>query len=248
MARNRTALFIVLASIVTGVLAATLVDSELRNNALQVRASLREVPVVVVARHVQANAALTQADVRMALVPQGGKTPAAYSSLHAVLGLISRQTLYAGEQLLPQMLVAAAASPRLADHVPPGMLAMSVLYNPVNQAGGALSPGDHVAVLAILGRGYDGKKVDAAQLIMDRVQVLSTPQSGLAAVGNAVGTGGGNSQSSSGAQSVILAVTPQQAERIGFASTYGQIELLLDAGRGPAAALGSPVTDATVLP
>lgn len=251
MARNRTALFIVVASIVTGALAATLVHNELQSNALQVRASLREVPVVVVVRRVPAGARLSQADLRVAMVPQGGRTRQAFAATRPALGLLSRQALYPGEQLLPQMLVAAAASPNLADHVPAGMLAMSVLYNPVTQAGGALAPGDRVAVLAIIGRGYDGRKVDAAQVIMDRVQVLSTPTSGLGAqVGATVsGSGAGApAPASNGAQSVVLAVTPQQAERIGFASTYGQIELLLDAGNSRAAPLGAPVTDGNVLP
>ncbi len=237
----------VAASIVTGVLAAVLVRGEIEGIALRDQASLKAVAVVVAARRIAANAALTQADVRVAMVPQGGRTAAAYSSVRAVLGLISRQTLYPGEQLLPGMLVTASSSPNLTDHVPPGMLAMSVLYNPVSQAGGALLPGDRVAVLAVLGRGYDGRKVDAAQLIMDRVPVLATPRAGLAAFGNAAGAGG-SSPSATGAQSVILAVTPQQAERIAFASTYGQIELLLDSGRGHAISVGTAVTDSTVLP
>lgn len=249
MARNKTALFIVAASLVTGALAAALVHNELQSNALQVRASLREVPVVVAARAVPAGARLSRADVRLAMVPQGGRTRAAFTALRPALGLLSRQALYPGEQLLPQMLVAAAASPNLADHVPPGMLAMSVLYNPVTQAGGALTPGDRVAVLAVVGRGYDGRKVDAAQVIMDRVQVLSTPGVGLGAqVGAAVSGAGAPATASNGAQSIVLAVTPQQAQRIAFASTYGQIELLLDAANSRAAPLGAPVTDGNVLP
>lgn len=220
---------------------ALVVNLEVHSEIKRLQRENRLVPVVVVVSPVDAQSRIPAGAVALRDIPAGGRAKDAVSSLRGVVGFIASAKLYPGEQVLSPMVTTAAASPRFSDHIPPGYVAMSLLYNPVSQAAGQMVPGDRVAVLAILGKGYSGLKRDTAQIIVKNVLVMSVPS-------GSPGSGAAAAIPSSRSDAITLAVTPAQASQIAFAAAYGQLNLVLESSQG---GMGSPsatrVTDATVL-
>lgn len=225
MAKSRLSGLILAVSLVCAIVAAMIVQSQLRDARAAAAATIRTVPVVIVTRSLPAQTVIRTDDVTVADVPAGGRTQGAFTLTGNAVGKVTLEPVFPGEQLLPAMVAGTASSPRLSDHVPFGEVAMSVLYNPVADAGGKIEVGDQVAVLAVLDKQHDGVKADAARVIAQNVLVLSVPQTGFP------GASAGSAPSTQ-ALSIILALTPQQADAVGYANNYGQISLLLQSSRG----------------
>ncbi|MFM9106459.1 MAG: Flp pilus assembly protein CpaB [Chloroflexota bacterium] len=107
------------------------------------------VPVVVAARDVPADTALTAADIEVRQIPAEGRHPDAVSDPAVAEGRVTRADLLLGEQVLaPRLLDPADAVPRtFAREVPPGYRAISLDGDEVRIVGGLVQPGDHVDVV-----------------------------------------------------------------------------------------------------
>ncbi len=245
MQKRRTSAILIGVAIVLATLTAVVVNVEVHAEMVRLQNGNRLEPVVLVAQRIAAHTRIAPGMVTIRNVPAGGRALTAITSLNGAVGFISKTTLYPGEQLLAPMVTTIMASPSLADRVPSGMVAMSVLYNPVTQAAGAIEVGDRVAVIAVLGKSYTASKYDAAKIIATNVQVLAVPAG---AVNGSAGVGLGSSSGNSRAQAVTLAVTPRQSSAIAFVTTYGSLNLVLEpSGQTSLATTGTLVTDATVL-
>ncbi|MHB1629238.1 MAG: Flp pilus assembly protein CpaB [Bacilli bacterium] len=245
MQKRRTSAILIGVAVVLATLTAVVVNGEVHAEMARLQNGNRLEPVVLATQRIAARTRITPGMVTIRDVPAGGRANTAVTSLNGAVGFIAKTTLYPDEQLLAPMVTTVAASPSLADRVPPGMVAMSVLYNPVTQAAGAIEVGDRVAVIAVLGKSYTASKYDAAKIIAANVQVLAVP------TGTANGNGGGGLSSAGGnsrAEAVTLAVTPRQSSAIAFVTTYGSLNLVLQpSGQTSLATTGALVTDATVL-
>ena len=245
MQKRRTSAILIGVAIVLATLTAVVVNVEVHAEMVRLQNGNRLEPVVLVAQRIAAHTRIAPGMVTIRNVPAGGRANTAITSLNGAVGFISKTTLYPGEQLLAPMVTTIAASPSLADRVPSGMVAMSVLYNPVTQAAGAIEVGDRVSVIAVLGKSYTASKYDAAKIIATNVQVLAVPAG---TANGSAGVGLGSSSGNSRAQAVTLAVTPLQSSAIAFVTTYGSLNLVLQpSGQTSLATTGTLVTDATVL-
>ncbi len=235
-------------SVMLALLTALVVQGQINAVVQKQRQGIHEVPVVMATKDMVAGAHINATMVTVTFVPALGKESGALVNLQGVLGKIANQPIYRGQQIVAPMLTSTSSSPRLSDHVPPGLLAMSVVYNVVNDAGGDILPGDHVAILAVLSKEYTGTHSDAARIIAQNIQVLSAPT--LATTGQTQANVPSPNATSSIANSatVVLAVTPQVAQQIGFVNAYGELDLLLQSASNRNALATSPVvTDSTVL-
>lgn len=249
--QKRLSVLLFVGSLALAVLTAFLVQRQINSVLLQQKASIHEVAVVVADKKITQGSSIDASMVTIRQIPQGGLQSGVLTAVQAAIGKIANQPIYAGQQLLPQMMTTQASSARLADHVPSGQLAMSVLFNAVNDAGGNIEPGDYVAVLAILSKGYTGTNQDAARIIASHVLVLTAPSMPTTSLGSSgiVATGAeGSTATGATSQAVTLAVSPKTADQIAFASAYGQIDLLLESSsQSPIAPTQPIVTDSTVL-
>jgi len=235
MRTTRLSVILLATSACLAILAAVIVQADIRKAEDAAAASIKTVPVLVATQAIAAHRPLVSGDFTVLRVPAGGRTKGALISPLQVSGLVTTQSLYTGEQILPGMLVAASMSQRMADRIPAGMLAISVGYNPVSDAGGSLQPGDKVAILAVLGKSYAGSRRDEARIVANDILVLSTPVPNLQATSTSQGAAPGQ------ADTVLLAVSPQTADAIAYVTVYGELSLLLEPSSGAVPGMSSPI-------
>lgn len=198
--------------------------------------------MVVVARDlVPAGTSLTEAFLKQIEIPAGTVPAGAFTEIADLVGRVTRFPLAANEQLLEHRLVSiepGQSRDGLAFSIPPGLRAMGVaIDNPLDVL---VVPGDRIDIListlqgSLLGPdelpldGDPPPETPTVYTLMQNVFVLGTgttftrpPEAeaesdDLRAEG-AVGSGG----------TIILAVTPKQAQELLFASQQGVLSLTL---------------------
>lgn len=235
-------------SLALAFITALVVQGQINTAVQKQRQGIREVLVLMATKNMVDGTRIDHTMVTAARVPVLGKESGALVDFHAVIGKIANQPIYAGQQIVAPMITSTSSSIRLSDHIPSGLLAMSVVYNAVNDAGGDIIPGDHVAILAILSKEYTGTKGDAARIIAKNILVLSAPTPVKSSQTQANSSSSSAASTMTNSATVVLAVTPQVADQIGFVNAYGEMDLLLQsASKSPALATSPVVTDSTVL-
>jgi pilus assembly protein CpaB len=208
------------------------------------------VPVVVAKTDIEARTNITASMVEVKLLPSSDASALVYSDASDVVGKTTRFPIAANEQILSGKIVdltgasPAGASKSLAFVVPAGKRAISITVKEVSAAGGLILPGDFVDVICV----YDvyfpkpndpsqREKVDAyyIETILQGKQVLAVKQSIVDGVpssdqqgsGTDAGTVVRNSEGSPqpDAQTITLALSPEDAQKIYAAEMNGHIRL-----------------------
>ncbi len=235
-------------SLILALLTALVVQGQINALVQKQRQGIHEAPVVMATKDMVAGTHINATMVTVTLIPVLGKETGSLATLQGALGKIANQPIYRGQQIVAPMLTSTSLSPRLSDHVPSGLLAMSVVYNAVNDAGGDILPGDHVAILAVLSKEYTGTHSDAAHIIAQNIQVLSAPTPSAISQTQVNSPSTNATPALANSATVVLAVTPKVAQQIGFVNAYGELDLLLQSASKSKELANSPVvTDSTVL-
>lgn len=192
------------------------------------------VSVLVPRVTVQEGQVLSPVEFRSLALPASDVPPGALTAPAQLNGPIARQTLWAGEPVVPGMLYASPAAAALQNALPDGMRAMDVSVGSAAGVGGILAPGDRVDVLALL----TGSP--------PRVTVLLANIPVLAVLGGSAGSAAATGAASPGSYtSVLLEVSPRQADALALAQTEGPVTLVL---RNPAhATVDTPTVTQTAL-
>jgi pilus assembly protein CpaB len=219
------------------------------------------VEVVYVTTLIEARAVVTADGLEVKSIPISHAHIDAAATVAEVAGQIAVQSMFAGEQVLRGKLTAIRADAGLALQIDAGQRGISVSFSEVIGAGGHIVPGDIVDVIAVFDdnvlevrtAGYilEGVQVLAVARELQRPQVL--PETGAETED---GGGFGSSPKETIAQSVTLAVSPAEAQRLALAERFGDLRLALrPLNREPGAApeivdiehvfLGDPVEVAT---
>ena len=135
-----------------------------------------------------------------------------------VVGKISTSDIAAGEEIIKEKLVGEKEKVgRLAYKVPLNKRAVAISINETSAVSFNVQPGDHVDVMVTLDIG-DAAGGDAAAtlFVLQDIEVLSVGAKGIAA-----------GEENTGAKTLTLAVTPEQARPLVLASERGSIRLLL---------------------
>jgi pilus assembly protein CpaB len=178
------------------------------------------VPVLVVTDKIEAGtpASDVAGKVTTQQVPVKVRPEGAVTDLDALKSKVAAIDLLPGEQLTSSRFVAAADLHKAT--APPGTLEVTVQLDPARALGGAIVPGDQVAVIASLDDAGDGNP--ATHLILQHVtvtRVSSTEpmpeQKKDAAIDLAPG----------GSMLVTLAVDAASAEKVIFAAEQGRLWL-----------------------
>ena len=188
------------------------------------------VEVVYVATDIAARTIVRPENLEVRSIPQSQVHPAAARLVVEATGQLAAQTMFAGEQVLRNKLTGIRTDAGLALQIEPGKRGVSVSFSEVIGAGGHILPGDVVDVIAV----FDDRvlEVRSAGYVLEGVQVLAvarevqSPQTLPEQDQEEEGGFGGN-RSDVVAQSVTLAVTPAEAQRLVLAERLGDLRLAL---------------------
>lgn len=204
------------------------------------------VDVLVLDASVPAGTSATELQkfLRVESVPTKVQAAGALASLSEADGLVVAVDLVEGEQLTQGRLIEAteynAAQARLGRgggsvEVPEGLLEVTIPLDPIRTVGGTVRPGDLVGMIASFtdypaagaAPGVEGGAQEVSgfllhKILVTNVQGTPVPEATRAASAEA------RTPTPTGQLLVTLAVKADQAERIVFASSYGDIWLAIE--------------------
>jgi pilus assembly protein CpaB len=169
-------------------------------------------PVVVAARNLTRGTRLSDSMVRVVEIPGTYAPPGALNSVEQASGRTLLSDL-ARDEPLTQTRLGIGSAGRVASLVPSGFRAFTVS---AAIPAGAVRPGDRVDVLATFGGGQPHTETVATGL-----EVLLVLDSGE----GAITTAGGLDPSGT---SLVLLVSPDQAERLAYATAFGDVAVSID--------------------
>ncbi len=207
------------------------------------------VDVLVLDANVPAGTTATELQrfLRIESVPTKVQAAGALASLSEADGLVVAVDLVQGEQLTAGRLIDAtefnALQARLGRGggnvaVPEGLLEVTIPLDPIRTVGGTVRPGDLVGVIANFvdypaaggPAGPDGAAVQEVtgflmhKILVTNVQGAAVPEAAQAAAGSTEA----RTPTPTGQMYVTLAVDAASAERIVFASSYGDLWLAIE--------------------
>jgi pilus assembly protein CpaB len=189
--------------------------------------SVATVPIVVASRNIDARERLTETDVELIDIPSTAAHPRALRTVDDALELFAVGFIAAGEQVLPHNLSEDVFGGGLAQLVPEGRRAVSMAISNAAAAGGLVSPGDRVDVIAVFDEEHRGEAGTA--IVAENVEVLALSQLVLGdrlAEDEESPTAGASGPTAINA-TVTVAVTLDDAQRIALAEHFGELRVFL---------------------
>lgn len=200
------------------------------------RGAYARVPVAVASRDIQPFTLVERDMVKTEMVHPSSVHPAAIRSAADVVGKYTGSWCYQGQQILKRQLSGAAEGASPVPPEPP-YRAMLVPASVGYAAGGAIRRGDTVDLLFVSDSGKTG--VSISKVIEEGLLVLDVRDDS----GESLRQGDGRSVP----LGALVAVTPEQAERIAFCLEHGRVYLLLSTpGNEPSTSSGACMSDITV--
>jgi pilus assembly protein CpaB len=193
--------------------------------------------VIVAATKIAPYTKITSSMVKPMQVHWNSVHPQALTDMNQAVGMVSLETFVPEQVLLQPLLSKPEGSNLFAMQIPEGMRAMSIPYSQVKGAGGLISPGDKVDILVAYNKDALKLPHDIVKVTLQNIQVLAVGQERekeLEETSEPVEKPNGDNRSSGDQEgqarsTITLAVTPQQAEALGFAESFGDVRLLLRA-------------------
>lgn len=220
-------------------LALSLVYFHVKEN--RIAAGERFVEVLAVNRDLPPQTFLDPDMFEVKKVPVKYVQPGAITDPREVEGKVTIASLLKGEYLLGSKLVAGGASGGLSSKIPEGKRAVSIEMEDYESAGGMIRPDDYVDVLVTFDYGDQDQSDKYTYPLFQNVSVLAVDASVYSLKypsGTAIIRDDGKEMFSSlakrpeigsGKKVVTLALSPEDAEKIVYASEAGKISLLLRA-------------------
>jgi pilus assembly protein CpaB len=171
-------------------------------------------PIVIAARDVPFGTELTPADLALSSWPVELAPKEHFAAVDSVLGRVNKSPLVAGEPLIESRLAPFGADRGLAMLIPEGFRAMTVPVNVQSGVSGFVLPGSRVDVLVSIRA--ESQRDPVAKMILQNVKVLAVDQQMEDQDGRPITS-----------RAVTLEVEPEEAEKLGLASTEGTLLLAL---------------------
>jgi pilus assembly protein CpaB len=181
-------------------------------------------PVLVARVDIPARSAITRDQVTMIDLPVDARHPRALTSVGDVVGKYTNDPIFAGEQVLNAKVADKIPGSALSSRVPEGRRAVGVNVNEASTVGGLIGPGDRVDVIAVLKQ--DRLGVNAASVILQDIQVLAVAQTIIDREDRQPKVDDSPAPAT-GAKTVTLAVTLDEAQRLALAEEFGVLRLAL---------------------
>ncbi len=171
-------------------------------------------PVVVAARDIPFGTELTPGDAALSRFPVELAPKEHFTSVDSVVGRVNKSPLVAGEPIINSRLAPMGADRGLALLIPEGYRAMTVPVNVQSGVSGFVLPGSRVDVLVSIRP--DTQRDPVAKMILQNVKVLAVDQQMEDQDGRPITS-----------RAITLEVEPEEAEKLGLASTEGTLLLAL---------------------
>lgn len=231
-----------IAAVVLALVGAVMVFSYANGAEARAVQDLEPVDVLVVQAEVPAGTPVADlaASVATTQLPGASVADSALKDLNSSQGKVTAAKLVPGEQLVAERLVPPEEleTPGSVE-VPAGLHEVSILVEPQRIAGGRVAPGDYVGVFMSMGsggaegEGGEGGGSESTQLVVPRVLVSAVqraPEPAPAAAESAEMTEEEKAAAEaealpSGSLMVTIALNPDQATRLVFASEFESIWL-----------------------
>lgn len=231
-------------AVVFGALAAVSAWGALRGIQRDYAQDAERVPSLMATRLVDAGQRLDKRSLEVRLVPRSLRQKGALSSLAEVEGKVAAAKIFAGDQITLEKVTHPGEVRELSKVLPTGMRAVAIKLRDVAM-GLRLKPGDRVDVIGIWNDSADGHEL--AKTIVADAQVLAVGQLAAKSPGESALALGNSLRLSEG--DMILAVSPEEGQRIALVQSIGEITVALRApgDKTPAPSgptrLGQPVPD-----
>ena len=212
-------------AVILSIVVAGMVYAYLRDVATAKQKDLR--PVVVVAQNVAPKTVLTKEMLKLENVPSNYVQPGAVDKLNTAIGIMTKEQLMAGEQVVKHRLLLDTKGEGLAFQLPPGMRAYTLSVNEISGGAGFIRPGDKVDVLAAYDKSITGEYL--SHVVLQDITVLALNRSDVQPVQN---TGDKKDVAKSSSvneklSSVTLALVPDDTAKLALAEDRGHIRLAL---------------------
>ncbi len=238
MDRNRIAM-VVAAAVLLGLFASLGVYKFLaKQGQMAEHARLQTVGIVVARSEIPLGSKIRADEVAVAPWPKNGYPEDAFLDPKDVVGKIARREFVRGEPIVGRKLIAGQGGEGILSlKIPSGMRAFTVRVNDVVGVGGFIVPDARVDVVVTTTAGKAGQEV--SKIVLENIRVL--------AVGPVVEQAAEKERKPSLANTVTLAVTPEDAEKLALASNDGTIQLVLRSFADSAKVATTGITKSTLL-
>jgi len=210
--------------------------------------------VVVAGEDIDIRTEVTESMLTMKTVPEDEALQGAYSDYEPVVGQVTRQDIFKGEQVTrskvgPQ--TDTEIEQGLSFVIPAGMRGFSIKVDETSAVGGLLLPGDLVDVIGVFDD-EDDFDVDKAVTLLQNIEVLAVAQESQEAIPppaaadeeatpvaedgateeaasqqDSLGTRPEDVETKPKAKTVTMAVTPEQAQLLALSQAQGKLVLAL---------------------
>jgi pilus assembly protein CpaB len=179
----------------------------------QINEMSRPVKVILAAKYIAARAQVTRDMVKEGEMPAKFATEAVARDFKDIKGYIALAPFVEDEPILINKLSRKAE--QLSSNVPTGLRAIAIPVDETSSCGYMIKPGDDVDVLLTYDKALDKRPYMVTSTMLQCARVI------------AVGEGLEDGENSKKYSSISLAVSPQEAQLLAFASEKGRFTLLL---------------------
>lgn len=250
---RKTQWLLIAVAILFGLIASLLVTSSLKR--MHQANAQRTVSVVVATHRLSAHQVIDASDVAVKQFPNNAVPPGALTNPAQVVGRFTAGDWFAGDPVLGGMVTAQSSPVNFPLRIPRGERAFTIPDDPVVGVDHLVSQGDHVDVLVTY-KPPQNKANPEVETVLQSVLVLYVDNTPLPNATVTVVSSGSSSTSSGSsgstassrtqtADTITLALTPEQSQVLDYARTYGQIQLVL---RNPTDTSSQVLTPTTNLP
>lgn len=189
------------------------------------------VRVVTAAVDIPANTQIKAEMLRATDLPEQAVLSDTLTDLTAVVGKVTRERVYQGEQLLRAKLLTAGdtTDDTLAYAVAPNMRAITIGVDATSGLSNMISQGNHVDIIgyflkesASSAASGSTQKTSVTSMVLENIKVLATDASL-----SKESSGDGESTAPSAYQTITLEVTPEQAMKLSMAQSEGTLRAIL---------------------
>ena len=150
-------------------------------------------------------------------VSQKDQLPGALTGTEAIQGKVAVTALYPGEQLITTKFGAGGAAASGLT-IPKGKIAISINLTDPSRVAGFVNPGDKVAIFMT---GTDGEATGFSRLLLPKIQVIGVGTTSM--VATTTKEAGVETTDQLPKTLLTVAVTQEEAERVLFASSNGEL-------------------------
>lgn len=170
------------------------------------------------------NTQVTPDMIALEEIPGEGIHPSAATSIESVIGGISSQTIYEGEQILKSKIKKTDEnSGKISYCIPEGMRAITIGVDTITGISGFIRAMDRVDIIVITMKEEEGKTKEVATLLLENIEVL--------AIGTDQNSRNEEYNPTEAVSVITLLTTPADAVKLSLAGSSGKINAIL---RSPA--------------